>query len=390
MIRAAAVALIIVLPALAQGQTHPDLSLDSGRYRARYPGLIVGATVLQDPRDQSFSASGARQSGVVPSYGAGNEFPLTRFQLGFDWQFPAFEAAKLPFVSSRLWQARAALGYAETSTKGPLRDRQAAAGDPPAKAGISDIELAIGPFLVGSGDWRTRSATPFSAVLLAELRLPIGAHDPSAPNNAGDSVFAYGARLGVHWQPSLALLNGFRLDAGVRGRWYGADQEPAFNAQAPTQAGRDLSFDATLARKLWRSVHAQVSYTWRDGAANEYRNVRATANPPDAPLLNDTFPDPAAVRDGGTREQRLQVGLGVFVTQRLWLGAAWSHPLSGRSGSATVPYLAQLQNCEALNACNPRSNGSDGIDGLGSARTFASDSFQLQLRWQPRSSQGGP
>jgi hypothetical protein len=224
-------------------------------------------------------------------------------------------------------------------------------------------------------------------LLLAEVRLPIGARDASAPNNVGDSTFAYGGRLGAHWQPQ-GFLAGFLLDTGVRYRVYAADQEPAFGAQAPTQQGADLSVDATLARRLWRGLYAQVSYTLRDGADNEYRNVRFAANPPAPGALMDTFPDPSAQRDRGTREQRLQFGLGGFITQRIWLGAQYAHPLDGRSGGFDLPYRQQLQNCSALGTCNSTPTGSAHVDGLGSARAFASDYFLVSLRWAPAASRG--
>lgn len=384
--RVAALALLFAGTAAA----NPDLLLDSGRFLAKYPGLTVGLSLLRDPRDQTFGSDGRRQAGVAPTYGPGSEFPLTRATVDLDWHFPLLETEALPLVSSRLWNARAVIGYADTSTKGPIADAAVAQGAPSSKSGIHDIDLAFGPVLYGSRDWRTRSVTPLSLILLGELRLPVGAQDPDAPNNAGDGVFAWGGRLGGHWQPQTPWLQGFRLDAGVRARWYEADQEPAFNAQTPTQTGRDLAFDATLARRIWRGVHAQVSYYLRDGAANEYRNIRSTPNPPEASLLQEAYPDPAPLRDGGSREQRLQLGLGVFITQRLWLAFAWTHPLSGRSGGVTVPYLQQGTDCRALGNCMPREIGSDAIDGLGGARSFASDTVLLSLRWQPRQTRGTP
>lgn len=368
----------------------PDLLLDSGRFLSKHPGMTVGLSLLHDPRDASFGSDGRRRRGVAPAYGPGSEFPLTRLTADFDWHFPMFETEALPFVSSRLWNARAMLGYAETSTKGPIGDAAIAAGGPSSKSGIHDLDLAFGPVLFGSRDWRSRSSTPLSLILLGELRMPIGAQDPDAPNNAGDSVFAWGGRLGGHWQPQTAWLRGVRIDAGLRLRWYEADQEPAFNAQAPTQAGRDLEFDATLARRLWRGVHGQVSYYFRDGQASEYRRIRATAQAPAAGPLQDSFPDPAPLRDGGSREQRLQFGLGAFLTPRLWLAFAYTHPLAGRSGSVTVPYQQQPADCQAFDGCQPRPNGSDVVDGLGRGRSYASDSVLLTLRWQPRQRGSSP
>lgn len=365
----------------------PPDPLPSGRYLAMVPGLTLDATLSYDARDEVYGEHGERQSSVAPAYGEGNRFPETRLTLDFNWHLPLFEADAIPFVSSRLWNARARLGYAQTHTRGPIGDVATAEGGPSAKSGIGDLELAFGPVLYGSADWRTRTSTPLSVLLLAEIRLPTGARDPASPNNVGDSTYAYGGRLGANWQPQ-GLLSGFLVDAGLRYRVYGGEQEPAFNAQAPTQQGADLSFDTTIARRLWRGLHAQVSYTLRDGAANEYRKVREAATPPPADRLMETFPDSGAQHDRGTREQRLQFGLGGFVTQRFWLGAQYSLPLSGRSGGFDLPYQQQVAGCRVVNMCMPMANGSAHVDGLGSARTYASDLFMLNLRWSPAASRG--
>lgn len=367
----------------------PPEPLFSGRYLAMFPGLTLDAALSYDARDEVFGEHGERQSSVAPAYGAGNRFPETRLTLDFNWHLPLFEANAIPFVSSRLWNARARIGYAQTSTRGPIGDAANAAGSPRAKSGVSDLELAFGPVLYGSADWRTRTSTPLSLLLLAEIRVPTGARDPDSPNNVGDGTYAYGGRLGANWQPQGALA-GFLVDAGLRYRVYGGEQEPAFNAQAPTQQGADLSVDATIARRLWRSLTAQVSYTLRDGDANEYRHVRTAATPPPAGLLMETFPDQGPQHDRGTREQRLQFGLGGFVTQRIWLGAQYSLPLSGRSGGFDLPYEQQLSGCRVTAVCMPMANGSAHVDGLGSARTYASDLFMINLRWSPAASRSTP
>lgn len=385
-LRALLPAMLALLPGLAAAT--PPEPLEFGRYLSKYPGLYVQATTSYDARDSSFDAHGHRVDSAVPTYGD-NAFPETRLTLDFDWHLPLFEAAAIPFVSSRLWNARARVGYAKTRTDGPIGDLARSAGGARAKSGISDLELAFGPTLVGSSDWRSRTATPLSVLLLAEVRLPIGARDPAAPNSTGDGTYAWGGRLGAHWQPQ-GWLAGFLVDGGLRYRAYGGDPEPAFGAQSPRQQGRDLFADATVARRLWRGLYAQVSYLHRDGAANEYRNVRFTANPPPPALLMDGFPDPATQRDRGTREQTLQVGLGGFVTQRLWLGAQYAHPLAGRSGAFDQPYLQQAANCQATNSCQPQAYGSDRVDGLGSARAYASDTFLLSIRWAPAANRGAP
>ncbi len=385
MMRRRRLAALLLMPGVAAAQ--PPDALEFGRYLSKYPGLYFQSTLSHNPRDRVFDDDGRRVDTVTPAYGPGNEFPESRVTAEFDWHLPLFESEKIPFVSSRLWNARAALGYARTKTEGPIGGAANEAGGPRAKSGVTDLEIAFGPVLYGSADWRSRSATPLSVLLLGEVRLPIGARDPDSPNNVGDSVYAFGARLGAHWQPQ-GVLGGFLLDTGLRYRAYASDQEPAFGAQAPAQAGRDLSFDATLARRLWRGLYAQTSYYFRDGADNEYRNVRFAANPPSADPLMDSFPDSGTQRDRGSREQRLQFGVGGFVTQRLWFGVQYAHPLSGRSGSFDLPYRQQMQGCVVLGNCNPTPNGSAHVDGIGSARAYASDQWLLSVRFSPGESRG--
>lgn len=381
-----------LLPLAAAAATPEPLAFD--RDLSRYPGLVTTVTLSRDARDETFGEDGHRVGSVAPAYGAGNRFPETRLQADFDWRFPLFGAAGLPFVSDRLWVARASAGYARVQAEGPIADAADANGGPTAKSGITDLDLAFGPVLWGSADWATRAAGPLSVLLLAEARLPIGARDPNAPINAGDGVYAVGGRLGAHWQPRGPWLQGWFLDGGLRYRHYGRDDEPAFNAQSPAQPGDDWVLDATLARRLFRRVYAQVSYVDREGGDNEYRGVRATANPPPAPATGpltvpqDSFPDPGSFRDGGVGERRLQFGLEAFVTQRLRIGLQYVRPLSGRSGGFDLPYVAQTQNCAAAGTCMPTRYGSAHVDGLGDARAYASDSVLLSLVFSLPQSRG--
>ena len=113
--RAALGALAILFGAPASA--NPDLLLDSGRYLSKYPGLTVGLSLLRDPRDESFGSDSRRQAGVVPTYGAGNEFPMTRATVDLDWHFPMFETEALPFVRLATTSDYAGLGTS-TATMG--------------------------------------------------------------------------------------------------------------------------------------------------------------------------------------------------------------------------------------------------------------------------------
>jgi hypothetical protein len=385
-------ALLAPLLALA---TPPD-ALEFDRDLSRYPGLVTTLTLSQDPRDQTFGEDGHRVDGVAPAYGGDSRFPETRLTAGFDWHFPLFGAAHIPLISDRLWVARAETGYAFTRSEGPIADAANVAGGPTAKSGITDLELAFGPVLWGSKDWQTRERTPLSVLLLAEARVPIGARDPNAPNNVGDGVYAIGTRLGAHWQPSEPWLHGWFVDGGVRYRHYGRDDEPVFGANSPSQTGDDWLFDATLARRLFRRVYAQVSYFERNGSSNQYSGVRTSANPPSAPATGplatpqDTFPDPGTFSDGGVTERRIQFGVDGFITQRLRLGLQYAVPLSGHSGGFDLPYLEQAQGCTATGTCMPTRYGSAHVDGLGSARAYASNYALLTLTFSLPQSRGAP
>jgi hypothetical protein len=387
------VLLLALLPSMARAA--PD-TLEFDRDLSRYPGLVTTLSLSHDPRDQVFGEDGHRVDSVAPAYGSDSRFPQTRFDAAFDWRFPLFGADHIPLVSDRLWVARVSTGYAVTQSDGPIANAANAAGGPTAKSGITDLDLAFGPVLWGSRDWQSRPATPLSVLLLAELRLPIGARDANAPNNAGDGVYAYGARLGAHWQPQGPWLRGWFVDGGVRYRSYGRDDEPVFGANSPAQPGDDLLFDATLARRLLRRVYAQVSYFERDGRRNEYSGVRSSAHPPPAPASGligtpqDSFPDPGSFSDGGITERRLQFGIDGFITQRIRIGLQYAIPLSGRSGGFDLPYLSQAQGCTAAGNCMPMRYGSAHVDGLGSARAYASDYALLTLTFALPQSGGAP
>lgn len=372
--RRLACTLLLCSPVLAQAA---PLDAEMGRYLARYPGMYGGITLSQDDGDRSFDAAGQRRDGVAPTYGAGNQFATRQAELRLQWFFPMFETEQIPLVSSRLWAARTTLGYSMLETQGPIQGFITQNGLRESRGGVNDVVLEFGPVLAGSANWREKGATPYSLLLLGRAVIPVGARDADAPHNAGGNVLSWGATLGGYWHPLPRLY----LDAGVGLRSYQKDEEPAFGAQTPAQRGDDRLMDATVSLRILRDVYAGLSWQRREGDANTYEAIRFTANPPAAGVGMETFPDPAPVQDGGTASTQWAASLSWFLTQRWRLDLQWTRALSGRSGELDVPYLQQLQGCAALQNCNPQPNGRDHVDGLGSARTLASDIVTLGLRW---------
>lgn len=356
------------------------VALEFGRYLSKYPGMYSTWSYSDSARDTVFDANGRETNSVTPTFGPGVAFPEQRGTVQLEWHFPWFETEALPFISSRLWTARATLGYSKLGTDGPINNFVAA--DPPREGlvsktdGLTDIQLAFGPTLYGSDNWRERKSTPLSVVLLGQFSVPTGERDPGSPNNAGSNVFSWGATLGAH-----AQWSGFLLDAGLGQRLYTRNEEPAFGGHEPTRRGADTVFDATVARKLISGWYLSASYSMREGDANEYSNVRFANNPPAASIGNETFPDPATQRDGGTDEQRLDLAAHWFARPDLRLSLRYVLPQSGSSGEFNLPYLQQQQNCQSSNNCNPQPNGSRPVDGLGSARTYASDYWMLTITY---------
>jgi hypothetical protein len=368
----AALALLIALPATAAVE-----DFEFGRYLSKYPGMYSTLTLSNDARDRVFDQGGRRVGSAAPTYGDGSGFAERAARTQFEWHFPMFESERLPLISDRLWTARAGLGYTLLATDGPIKDFIAQHGLSEKGQGLTDLQLEFGPVLWGSRDWRTRHETPLSLLLLAQAGLPLGARDADAPNNAGSNAFSYGAKLGAHWRP----LRGVLVDAGVAGRWYGRNDEPAFGAQEPARQGSDLTLDATLAARIVSGVYASVGVLERHGSANRYEKVRFTATAPTASAGMETFADPAPQFDAGTRERRLGLALHWFVLPRLDAGLHFLKALSGRSGEFDQPYLQQTVGCAGTAGCNPQPNGSAHVDGLGGARSYATNVWMLSLRW---------
>lgn len=353
----------------------PDWGM--GRYLSKYPGMYSTLSYYADERNSIFDQNGQKQNSVTPTFGAGNAFAEKRVQLQLEWHFPFFETEELPLISSRLWTARANLGYARLETTGSINDFIRQNDQKDRGQGVSDILLEFGPVLWGSHNWREKQNTPFSLILLSQFVVPVGERHPDSPNNVGTNVFGFGGRLGAYLRP----FNGLLLDAGIATRSYANNEEPAFGGHEPTKRGDDVFIDGTLSLKLWRGLYAGASYWQRKGDPNIYQKVRFANNPPSAATGMDTFPDPRALGDGGTEDTRLGYRLSWFVTPRLNIGLSRVQPRSGKSGEFDLPYLQQTRNCTATMNCNPQPNGSAHVDGLGSARVFASEYWLLTLNW---------
>jgi hypothetical protein len=231
--------------------------------------------------------------------------------------------------------------------------------------------------LYGSRDWRTRQDTPLSILLLLQALLPVGERNADAPNNAGGGVPGFGAEAGAHWRP----WRGAYVDIGGRWRTFGHNGEAAFGGHEPAQRGDEWVLGATLAMRLLRDVYASASWRETRGDGNEYDDPRFAANEPDAGLLRETFPAPGTYTDDGTQLSELGAALHWFVTPGWRLGLHYLLPLAGESGSFELPYVEQDQDCEGFGNCNPQPNGTAPVDGLGSARRYASERWMLSLAW---------
>ena len=356
----------------------PDLEM--GRYLTKYPALYSTLSLSSTDGDEIFDAQGQKQASAAPAYGAGNAFGERRAQMQFEWHFPWFETEQLPFISSRLWTARARLGYAKLETTGPIASVPGGSGGQIETngGGLTDIELEFGPVLYGSRDWRTRTDTPLSVILLGQVLVPNGQRNPDAPHNVGQAnAFGYGARLGTHWRP----LRGFLIDAGANWRAYTANEEPAFGAQEPTKRGDEQRYDLSLNLRLFEGFYAGASW-WRfDSDANTYEKLRFANNPPAAGIGMETMPDPAPQQDGGMLQQGLGVSLRWFPLPRFSAALHLLQPRSGRSGEFDLPYTQQALGCAATLSCNPQPNGSARVDGLGAARSSANGIWMLSLAW---------
>jgi Putative MetA-pathway of phenol degradation len=365
-----------------------ELPPELGRYMPLYPGLYVDAGFAQDERDRSFDRNGHSQASATPQAPGGRTaMPEDRGFATFTWHFPAFESYAIPFISDRTYLARMTLRYADTRTEGALKDfidddsddaRSEADGLKNNGSGVGDLTLELGSFLAGSRDWRTRERSPFALLLVAGVNVPTGVYEREGPNSAGTNTWWFQGRLGLHWQP----WDGGYVDAGAAYRDYLNTDEAMFGGLAPFKQGDDRFYDVGYSQRLWRDLYAGMTFGFRYGDANVYRDPQYAPNAPPHPDSNtDTYPTPGHYRDDGTEIKTRTSSLYWFITQR-WLAALhYTHPQDGRSGQFLLPFSTR-----SPTGCTPGAVGCTVgtgqtvlVDGMGPARAFSTEYLTLTI-----------
>jgi hypothetical protein len=381
--RALPVAFALLAGGVASAQ---DAVPQFGRYMPLYPGMYFNGGYLQDERDAVFDQNGDRRESAAPSAGGQTAFPQKTLFGSFLWHFPLFESYGLTFVSSRTHLARVSFSYTETQTDGALAAFAADATDDNSTeadrlendgSGNGDLTLEYGSYLLGSPapQWRERTRAPFAVVALAGLNLPFGAYNRDAPISAGSNTAWLQGRLGLHWQP----LPGTLVDVGAAYREYFQNQDAAFGRQMPTEQGNDRFADLSVAQHVFSGFYLAAFATQRKGNANMYENPRFAPNPPAPAPTTSMAPAPGTYHDAGTALETVGASVSWFVTQR-WLAALhYVHPRSGRSGEFDLPYEEHAPaGCKTgASGCTTTPADVVHVDGLGPARTYASDRLLL-------------
>lgn len=361
------------------------------RDRVFYPGLYVTAGYARDARDSVFDGEGNRSGTATPVLGGSTEFPETREEVQFSWYFPLFEAKQLPFISSHLYTSRIRIGQQQTRTEGALESFIATNPDvlPVTRGGsggFEDITFEFGSFLIGGRNWRNQMEDNLSVLLLGGFKLPVGKYNRQAPISSGDNALAWHVRLGTHWQP----WTGGALDGGIGYRWYASNPEPAFGRNAPAQQGTDQMFDLSFTQKLVPRLHLTGFASQRRGAANEYKNLVYAPNAAPAPPVipagtSRSYPTPGTYLDNGTKIFSVGASLHYFLTQDWMASLHYTHPVSGRSGQFQLPFTEEqclIGGSTGALTCTAADGPTLTQDGIGPARSFASDSFMLTLTFR--------
>lgn len=384
---AALLAAAAALP-IAGAATAAEPPPQFGRYMPLFPGLYITGGYAQDDRDSVYDQTGEKRDSASPSAGGSTAFPEKTVTTEFLWHFPMFEAAALPFISSRTYFARAALSYTETRTEGRLAVFAADPSDDNATeadklenngSGIGDLTLEFGGYLYGSPSpgWRARERTPLAVLTSLAVNLPYGNYNRDAAISSGTNTTWAQARVAAHWQP---WLGGF-VDAGYAYRAYFQNYDAAFGRTMPTDPGDDQLIDASLAQRVLPGLYAGAFATRRTGAANRYESPRFAVNPPPPTQTTSMSPVPGYYYDDGVSLTTAGLSLSYFVTQR-WLAALhYTRPLAGSSGEFDLPYEEHSPaGCkDGATNCSLAPAGSVHVDGLGQARAYASDRLMLTL-----------
>lgn len=385
-----AVGILAIAAALHGGaaRAQDDLPPQLGRYLPLYPGLYLDAGFWQDDRDRSFDAAGREQPSAAPQAPGGRTgFPQDAGVASFTWHFPMFESQGLGFLSTRTHLARMTLRYGDTRTEGALADFiEDDADDARSEAddlrnngsGVGDLTLEFGSFLAGSGNWRTRERTPFALLLLGGVNIPTGVYERDGPNSVGTNTWWFQGKLGLHWQP----WDGGFLEAGWAHRDYLNTDEAMFGGLAPFKQGDDRVLDVGYTQRLARDLYAGVTFWFRDGDPNVYRDPQYAPNaPPHPDASTDTYPTPGHYRDAGTELNTRIVSAYYFITQRWMAGLHYTHAQDGRSGQFLLPFSTR-----SPSGCTPGAAGCTVdtgdtilVDGLGGARVFSTDRLTLTI-----------
>lgn len=351
-------------------------------YRPLYPGLYLDAGIEVDTGDESFDDDGRRRDSALPGLAGRSKLPSRELDLRLAWTFPLFEQEALPFLSNRLHTARVRLRYRDLASDGAIGDFIDTRTDlQRAGGGLGDLTAEFGSYLSGSAQWREGVTGPLSTLLLVGLRLPVGVYDREAPANAGSNQLAAHVKLGAHGAP----WPGAYADAGLGWRVVGRNEEPAFGALAPTDPGDEWLWDLQLAQRLRPGLYLALGAQGVEGAASGYRDPRFTTAATAAPAPgSDLLPVAGTYHDDGHASRAAHLGLHWFATQRLIAALHWTHPFDGHSGEFD---LALQQRTPAgcapgVIGCVTTPAGSVRQDGLGSARSLASDRIGLTLTWQ--------
>ncbi|MGH8528278.1 MAG: transporter [Nevskiales bacterium] len=364
----------LLLGASAQAAATP--LLEFGRYRPLYPGLYGDFSFSRDEQDKSFDARGEEQDSALPSLGGESSFPQDALSARFRWYFPMFEEEQLPFFSGRLHTARLTARLAQADAEGVIAGFAERNGLQTESSGLGDLSLEFGSFLAGSDNWREGKPAAFSLLALIGLNAATGRHDVESPYNVGSNEHSLHFQLGAHWQPAAAWL----LDGGITFRRFEQNEEPAFGGAEPAERGDETLWDLSIARRFGQNFYVTAFYYDRNGDANQYENPRFIANPPAPASGMQTFPTPGVYRDGGTQLSAIGLSLSWFARQNWLLGLHVFQPRDGESGEFELPFSQQPSSCTLLNNCNPQPSGqSRRVDGLGGARSYASQTLMLTV-----------
>lgn len=389
-LRVATILIALSVPAAAQ-----ELPPQFGRYMPLYPGLYFNGGYASDERDATYDRRGDEQDSAAPQSGGQTAFPEKSVAGSFTWHFPMFESQGLSFLANRTHLARVTFRYVDTETTGRLAAYTADDSDDASTnadnlrnngKGIGDTTLEFGSFLWGSQHWRTRERTPLAVLLLLGVKVPTGVYEHESPNNAGSNQWTFQGTLGAHGEP---WRGGF-IDAAYGYRAHSTNYEPQFGGLAPYDQGDDQLWDLSLAQRVAPGLYVTAFATDRRGEPNHYRNPHYAPNAPEAPppgpgnYTSRNFPTPGTYYDDGTALRAYGLAVQYFLAQR-WLAAVhYTTPQSGRSGQFELPFTNRqctVGGGQSSSSCMDSDAGSVIVDGMGPARSYASDRLMITLTY---------